>query len=112
MSHPILQVKNLTKTYRSGKKVVHALKGISLSIEQGEIFGLLGVNGAGKTTLSSILATLHPICKGQPSCEGCYVWHPWDRAKQAPSHGGTEPGRLTIEPIPARRHPDVRLSKP
>jgi ABC-type multidrug transport system ATPase subunit len=64
MSYPILQINNLTKTYVSGKNTVHALKGISLSIEQGEIFGLLGVNGAGKTTLSSILATLHPPTSG------------------------------------------------
>ena len=48
----ILTIKGLTKTYASG---LHALKGIDLAIEKGEIFALLGPNGAGKTTLISIV---------------------------------------------------------
>ena len=46
--HPIISVKNLSKTYASGFR---ALKGINLDIHRGEIFALLGPNGAGKTTL-------------------------------------------------------------
>jgi len=49
---PILDVKNLNKTYAGG---FEALKGVSLEIECGEIFGLLGPNGAGKTTLINIV---------------------------------------------------------
>jgi len=45
---PILEIEGLTKTYRGG---FTALKGVDLSIRQGEIFALLGPNGAGKTTL-------------------------------------------------------------
>ncbi len=54
-------VEALRKTFRSGRfprRLTHALRGISLSIPRGIIFGLLGPNGAGKTTLLSILATL------------------------------------------------------
>ncbi len=61
MSQPLLQVKDLKKKY--GR--VQALKGVSLTLEKGEVFCLLGVNGAGKTTLSSILATLHPPTSGE-----------------------------------------------
>ncbi len=47
----ILSVTDLTKTFGSKTKSVHALQGVSLSVGQGEIFSLLGPNGAGKTTL-------------------------------------------------------------
>ena len=55
-----VQVENLRKTYRGSKKSPpkEALKGISLSIPCGSIFGLLGPNGAGKSTLINILAGL------------------------------------------------------
>jgi len=49
---PIISVKDLSKTYKSG---FEALKGIDLDIDKGEIFALLGPNGAGKTTLISII---------------------------------------------------------
>ena len=51
----ILTVAGLTKVYASG---FQALKGVDLSIEEGEIFALLGPNGAGKTTLISIVCGL------------------------------------------------------
>lgn len=62
----LLRIRNLKKHYPTKE----ALKGISLDIHQGEIFGLLGVNGAGKTTLSSIIATLHPPTKGDIEFQG------------------------------------------
>lgn len=63
----MIEVNDLNKIYsskkrtgllRSQKNEVHALKGISFHVDQGEIFGLLGPNGAGKTTLIKILTTL------------------------------------------------------
>lgn len=53
MNYPAIEITNLQKTYASGQV---ALKGISLTIQQGEFFGLLGPNGAGKSTLINILA--------------------------------------------------------
>ncbi|MBI3500444.1 MAG: ABC transporter ATP-binding protein [Bacteroidetes bacterium] len=62
----MIQVKDLTKKFGS----VEALRGISFSIEKGEIFGLLGPNGAGKTTTISILSTLSRQDAGEVSLNG------------------------------------------
>ena len=53
----MIEIKDITKKYRSLVAVNH----VNLMIQDGELFGLLGVNGAGKTTLISMLSTLvHP----------------------------------------------------
>lgn len=53
-----IECSTLKKTYQpKGKAPVEALTGVSLQIEQGEIYGVLGQNGAGKTTLIQMLAT-------------------------------------------------------
>jgi ABC-2 type transport system ATP-binding protein len=57
----IVEIKNLTKDYEIGflrKRRVRALDGLSLTVNQGEIFGFLGANGAGKTTTLKLLMTL------------------------------------------------------
>jgi len=51
VGEPVIQVENLYKSYGA----VEALRGISFSVEQGEVFGLLGPNGAGKTSTVEIL---------------------------------------------------------
>jgi ABC-2 type transport system ATP-binding protein len=56
-----IEARDVIKTFRSGwlrRRETPALRGASLTVERGSIFGLLGPNGAGKTTLLSILATL------------------------------------------------------
>jgi ABC-2 type transport system ATP-binding protein len=70
----ILEIKDLTKVYHDKTKTVHALNGINLSIQEGEILALLGVNGAGKTTLSSILVTLNPPTSGDILYKGQSIY--------------------------------------
>ena len=65
-----IAVENISKTYRNGVK---AVDGLSLSVEQGEIFGLLGPNGAGKSTTVRILATLTTPDSGSGQVAGCDV---------------------------------------
>ncbi|MGQ0602546.1 MAG: ABC transporter ATP-binding protein [Anaerolineales bacterium] len=55
----MIDIQNVQAAYGRGDKRVQALKGVSLTIARGEIFGLLGPNGAGKTTLLACVEGLH-----------------------------------------------------
>lgn len=66
----VVQAQNLHKTYRTGfwmNQKISSLKGVSLSVHQGETFGLLGPNGAGKTTLLKILLGITRPSQGSGS---------------------------------------------
>ncbi|MEB3755483.1 MAG: ABC transporter ATP-binding protein, partial [Desulfurococcales archaeon] len=65
-----VNVDDLHKIYPSG---VHAVDGLSFSIEKGEIYALIGPNGAGKTTTLRIIATLIKPSKGKIDVFGVNV---------------------------------------
>jgi ABC-2 type transport system ATP-binding protein len=71
MSRLLLEVRNVTKRFGT----YEALKGVSLSLYEGEIVSLLGVNGAGKTTLSSIIGTLIPPTSGDVLYKGVSIYN-------------------------------------
>ncbi|NUT47385.1 MAG: ATP-binding cassette domain-containing protein, partial [Saccharothrix sp.] len=54
----MIETKGLRKTYRGRKGDVEAVRGVDLTVKEGEIFGFLGPNGAGKTTTLRMLSTL------------------------------------------------------
>lgn len=63
---PVIELADLHKTYESGKVGVHALRGVDLRIDRGELVAIMGPSGSGKTTLMEVLG-----CLSQPS-DGTY----------------------------------------
>ena len=54
----IIEARGLARDFTSRKRTVHAVRGVDLTVEEGEIVGFLGPNGAGKTTTLRMLTTL------------------------------------------------------
>jgi ABC-2 type transport system ATP-binding protein len=89
---PAIQINNIHKSYGG----LQALKGIDLTIAQGEFFALLGPNGAGKSTLISILAGLIKPSAGDISVMGFDVVTQYQQARQLL---GIVPQELVFDPF-------------
>jgi putative ABC transport system ATP-binding protein len=53
---PIVSLRDVAKAYRRGPELVHALRGVTFDLREGELVGLVGPSGSGKTTILNILA--------------------------------------------------------
>ena len=73
LDHPIIQATDIVKTYDTGKVKVEALRGVSLTIERGEMVAIMGPSGCGKTTLLNCLSGLDVIDSGQVLVDGADV---------------------------------------
>lgn len=89
---PAIQISGIHKNFGN----LHALKGVDLTIAQGEFFALLGPNGAGKSTLISILAGLISPSAGQISVMGFDVVKQYQQARQ---RLGVVPQELVFDPF-------------
>lgn len=70
MEQPIIQLKHLSKEFKTANGPVKALDDINLDIEQGEIFGIIGLSGAGKSTLVRCINFLEAPTSGEVVFEG------------------------------------------
>ena len=66
----MIEIENVTKIYKMGQSVVHALDGINLHIEAGEMVAVMGPSGSGKSTLMAILGCLDIPTEGVYRLEG------------------------------------------
>src|ERR1700744_2140085 len=89
----IIEANGLARDFTSRKRTVHAVRGVDLTVEEGEIVGFLGPNGAGKTTTLRMLTTLlRPTAGTATVAGGGLLPDPGhgDRARRGPA---TRPGR-------------------
>ncbi|MEE9331651.1 MAG: ABC transporter ATP-binding protein [Methylophilaceae bacterium] len=92
MALPAIQIENVQKNFGS----LQALKGVDLTVTQGEFFGLLGPNGAGKSTLINILAGLLRPTAGKAAIMGHDVVDDYQAARMAL---GVVPQELVFDPF-------------
>lgn len=67
---PLIQIRNLKKTYHVGDVDVHALRGVDLDVGDGEFLAIVGHSGSGKSTLFNILGGLTPATSGSVMIDG------------------------------------------
>jgi putative ABC transport system ATP-binding protein len=70
MAEPVIETQDLSKDYWLGDHVVHALRGVSVAVEVGELVAVMGPSGSGKSTLMTILGCLDTATSGRYLLEG------------------------------------------
>jgi putative ABC transport system ATP-binding protein len=72
-TEPIIVIRDATKIYQLGGQAVHALRGVSLTVQRGEFLAIMGASGSGKSTLMNILGCLDAPSSGEYLLEGIDV---------------------------------------
>lgn len=70
---PIIHIENLKREFRMGDEIVHALKGINLTINEGEFVTIMGTSGSGKSTFLNVLGCLDQPTSGTYELDGVLV---------------------------------------
>jgi putative ABC transport system ATP-binding protein len=70
---PIIRIENITKSYRVGDQVIHALRGVNLVVYPGEFVAIMGPSGSGKSTMMNVLGCLDKPSTGEYYLDGYKV---------------------------------------
>ena len=85
----LIDIRDVTKTYGSGETAVHALSGVSVEVESGQLTAVMGPSGSGKSTLMHILAGLDKPTEGTVEIDGIEL-------TTLPELGLSRPARMCI----------------
>lgn len=70
---PIIELKNVWKTYTMGENQVHALRGLTLEVREGEFLAIMGPSGSGKSTAMNMIGCLDVPSKGEIYLDGINI---------------------------------------
>ena len=70
MADWVIEAENLTKVYKMGDVEVHALRGLSMKVTEGEVVAIMGPSGSGKSTLMNIIGCLDQATSGKYVLDG------------------------------------------
>ncbi len=73
MADTVITARDLTKVYKMGEMEVHALRGLTMEVQRGEVVAIMGPSGSGKSTLMNILGCLDRPTDGAYSLDGVEV---------------------------------------
>ena len=77
----IIEAKGVVKTYHTGEIEVHAMQGVDLTIEQGEMVAVMGPSGSGKTTLLNTFSGIDDVTSGEVMIDGTSIHAMSDRER-------------------------------
>ena len=81
--NPVLELRNVSRSFTQGRQELHVLNGADLKIERGEMVALIGPSGSGKSTLLQIAGLLEPPNKGEVLVDGLEIEHNDDNHRTA-----------------------------